>query len=202
MTDRPIIAILRGLEPDLAIATAEVLIDAGISRIEVPLNSPNPLKSISLMVDAFDDDATLGAGTVLTTAEVAAVAETGAGMIVSPDCKPSVIRATKSARLKSYPGVFTATECFAALDAGADGLKFFPAFRLGADGLSALQAVLPRDTETYMVGGVGPAEFDIYRKAGATGFGIGSALFKPGMSIDEISARARDIVTAWDSGGK
>ena len=198
MSDRPIIAILRGLLPDDAAATAEALLDAGISRIEVPLNSPEPLTSIRTMVETFGHAGSFGAGTVLTREQVADVAATGADLVVSPDCNPDVIAATKSAGLKSYPGVFTATEAFAALRAGADGLKFFPAFRLGADGLAALKAVLPGEAETYMVGGVGPAEFSTYRAAGATGFGIGSALFKPGMDPAEVGIRARDIVTAWD----
>lgn len=198
MTDRPIIAILRGLAPDDAAATAEALLSAGISRIEVPLNSPEPLKSIRTMVVAFGARGSFGAGTVLTREQVADVAATGADLIVSPDCNPDVIAATKSAGLKSYPGVFTATEAFAALRAGADGLKFFPAFKLGADGLAALKAVLPEEAETYMVGGVGPADFATYRAAGATGFGIGSALFKPGMAPAEVGKRAVDIVAAWD----
>ena len=201
---RPIIAILRGLEPENAVETASCLIDAGITQIEVPLNSPDPVSSISRMVTAFPDDATFGAGTVLDVADVKKVAATGAGMIVSPDCNPDVIRATKAAGLLSYPGVFTATEAFTALRAGADGLKFFPAFRLGPDGLSALKAVLPGDTKTYMVGGVGPDEFRTYLAAGAYGFGIGSALFKPGMATSQIASRARDLVLAWDaaSGGQ
>lgn len=199
---RPIIAILRGLEPSAAIGTAACLIEAGITRIEVPLNSPDPLTSIARMVTEFGNVATLGAGTVLSETDVREVADTGARMIVSPDCNPAVIAATKTAGLLSYPGVFTASEAFAALRAGADGLKFFPAFRLGAEGLSALGAVLPQKTETYMVGGVGPADFATYLAAGAHGFGIGSALFKPGMDIGEVGDRARDLVAAWDSASK
>ena len=195
---RGVIAILRGLEPDNAVATAQALIEAGITRIEVPLNSPEPLVSIGRMVEAFGEEAVLGAGTVLSPQDVEDVAGVGGRMIVSPDCNPQVIAATKAKGLLSYPGVMTPTEAFAAIRAGADGLKFFPAFKLGIDGLSALKAVLPPQMETYAVGGVGPEDFANWRKAGITGFGIGSALFKPGMSIADISARAQDLAAAWD----
>ena len=195
---RGVIAILRGLEPDNAVATAEALINAGITRIEVPLNSPEPIKSITRMVEACGSAAVLGAGTVLSVQDVQSVAATGGRMIVSPDCNPEVIAATKAAGLFSYPGVMTATEAFAAIRAGADGLKFFPAFKLGLDGLVALKAVLPPQMETYAVGGVGPEDFAAWRSAGITGFGIGSALFKPGMPLGEIAARAKDIADAWD----
>lgn len=195
---RGVIAILRGLEPDNAVATAQALIEAGITRIEVPLNSPEPLVSIGRMVEAFGEEAVLGAGTVLSPQDVEDVAGVGGRMIVSPDCNPQVIAATKAKGLLSYPGVMTPTEAFAAIRAGADGLKFFPAFKLGIDGLSALKAVLPPQMETYAVGGVGPEDFANWRKAGITGFGIGSALFKPGMSIADISARAKDLAAAWD----
>ena len=196
---RPIIAILRGLDPALAVETARALIEAGIDRIEVPLNSPEPLTSIHSMVEAFPDGPQFGAGTVLTAKDVEAVAKTGAKMIVSPDTNPEVIKATKAAGLLSYPGIFTATEAFTAIRAGADGLKLFPASLLGPDGIAALNAVLPPETETYMVGGVGPADFAAYRKAGATGFGIGSALFKPGMAPSEVGTRAKTVVAAWDA---
>lgn len=195
---RGVIAILRGLEPENALATAQALIEAGITRIEVPLNSPEPLVSIGRMVEAFGEEAVLGAGTVLSPQDVEDVAGVGGRMIVSPDCNPQVIAATKAKGLLSYPGVMTPTEAFAAIRAGADGLKFFPAFKLGIDGLSAVKAVLPPQMETYAVGGVGPEDFANWRKAGITGFGIGSALFKPGMSIADISARAKDLAAAWD----
>lgn len=192
----PIIAILRGLRPDEAVGIGAVLVKAGITRIEVPLNSPDPLDSISRLQEAFGDVATLGAGTVLTVADVEAVANTGAGMIVSPNANPDVIRATKDRGLLSYPGVFSATECFSALAAGADGLKFFPAFLLGLEGLKALKAVLPANAETYMVGGVGPKDFAAYIGAGATGFGIGSAIYKPGMTAATVATLAEEIMAA------
>lgn len=192
----PIIAILRGLRPDSSVEIGAALVKAGIDRIEVPLNSPDPLDSIARLQDAFGDVATLGAGTVLTPDDVDAVADTGAGMIVSPNANPEVIRRTKDRGLLSYPGVFTATECFSALAAGADGLKFFPAFLLGLDGLKALKAVLPAKAEIYMVGGVGPRDFAAFVAAGATGFGIGSAIYKPGMKAADVAVLAEEIVAA------
>jgi len=195
---REIIAILRGITPEEAEPACAALIEAGITRIEVPLNSPEPFESVARMVAAAGPDATIGAGTVLTAADVARLARIGARMVVSPDCNPAVIGATKAAGLLSYPGVFTATECFAALRAGADGLKLFPAAKLGPDGLAALAAVLPAGTPLYAVGGVGPADFGAWRAAGATGFGIGSALYTPGLAASEIAERARALIAAWE----
>ncbi|SNS24238.1 2-dehydro-3-deoxy-6-phosphogalactonate aldolase [Antarctobacter heliothermus] len=196
---REIIAILRGLTPPEAEPVADALIAAGITRIEVPLNSPDPFETIRRMVVHAGDRALIGAGTVLDPVQVVQLREIGAGMVVSPDCNPRVIAATKAAGMLSYPGVMTATEAFTALRNGADGLKFFPAFKLGLDGLSALKAVLPPEAATYAVGGVGPAEFGAWLNAGITGFGIGSALFKPGMSVAEIAERAAEMVAAWDA---
>lgn len=195
---RRLIAILRGIRPDEAAAVARALVDAGITRIEVPLNSPDPYASIATMVETAGDAALIGAGTVLEPGAVDRLAKIGARLVVSPDCNPEVIRATKAAGLLSYPGVFTATEAFAALRAGADGLKLFPAFRLGPDGYAALAAVLPPGTESYAVGGVGPADFAAWVRAGIAGFGIGSQLYRPGYSAAEVAARAREIVVAHD----
>ena len=153
---RRLIAILRGVTPDRAVETAETLIEAGLTWIEVPLNSPDPLVSIAAMQAACGDRARIGAGTVLTAAEVARVADTGATFVVSPNADREVIRATKALGLGSYPGVFTPTEGFAALDAGADALKIFPAGMMGTAGLRAIRAVLPPATLVYAVGGVGP----------------------------------------------
>ncbi|SMO71462.1 2-dehydro-3-deoxy-6-phosphogalactonate aldolase [Paracoccus laeviglucosivorans] len=193
---QPIIAILRGLTPAEALPVGRALIDAGIDRIEVPLNSPNPLESIRLMAASFAGQATIGAGTVLTVEDVARVADAGGRMIVSPNMNPDVIRETVRRGLESYPGVFTATECFAAIAAGASGLKIFPADQAGPGYLKALRAVLPRDMPVYAVGGVGPGNFAQWFAAGAQGFGIGTSLYKPGDSADQVGARAREMVAA------
>lgn len=193
----PLIAILRGITPDDAPAIAAALIDAGITKIEVPLNSPDPLDSIARLVQAFGNDAWIGAGTVLTTDEVAAVADVGGKLIVSPNCNPAVIAATKARAMQSWPGVFTPTEAFAALAAGADGLKLFPGAMAGPSGLSAMRAILPKGTQVYAVGGAGPENFADWIKASADGFGLGTALYKPGLSAADVAARAQTIVKAY-----
>jgi 2-dehydro-3-deoxyphosphogalactonate aldolase len=196
---RPLIAILRGVELDQAVATATAVVDAGIGWIEVPLNSPRPLDSIAAMQAALGERARIGAGTVLTPEEVRAVAATGASFVVSPNCDPTVIARSKELGLGSYPGVFTPSECFAALAAGADALKIFPANVLGLEGLKAIRAVLPAGTRVYAVGGVSPADFAAWTAAGADGFGLGSALFKPGWSPSRVAEAARASVAAWDA---
>lgn len=195
---RELIAILRGISPEECLSVTDALIDAGITIIEVPLNSPRPLDSIASMVAQFGQHARIGAGTVLTSDQVGLVAATGARLIVSPDCNAEVIAATRAAGLDSYPGVFSPSEGFAAIRAGATGLKLFPAFKMGADGLRALRAVLP-PIPVYAVGGVGPADFATWIAAGATGFGMGTSLYTPGMSAQDVAARARDTVAAWDA---
>ena len=196
---REIIAILRGITPDEAVPVANALVTAGITRIEVPLNSPQPFDSIGKMLDVHRDDALIGAGTVLDVRDVERLHEMGAHMVVSPDANATVIVATKQAGMLSYPGVMTPTECFAALQAGADGLKLFPASHLGISGLKAISAVLPKGTRTYAVGGVGAADFADWLGAGVTGFGIGSALYTPGLSIEAVAARAAEMVAAYDA---
>lgn len=195
---RNIIAILRGVLPQDAVAICEEILAAGIDRVEVPLNSPEPFDSIARIVDAMGDRALIGAGTVLSVADVDKVNAAGGRLIVSPDCNPEVIAHTKALGLQSYPGVMTPTECFAALRAGADGLKFFPGDMIGPAGLKAVRAVLPKGTEAYAVGGANPGNFKEWVAAGATGFGVGSAIFKPGDTPAEVRAKADAIVAAYD----
>ena len=178
---------------------AETLVAAGITQIEVPLNSPTPFASITAMKDAVSGDAIIGAGTVLSTDDVGRVRDAGGELIVSPNCDQRVIMASKAAGMASWPGVMTPTECFAALKAGADGLKIFPASLLGPDGIKAIRAVLPTGTLVYAVGGAGADSFGAWLAASADGFGIGSALYKPGLTVDEVGQRARTIVTAYEA---
>ena len=196
---REIIAILRGVTPDEVLDIGQALVDAGVDRIEVPLNSPDPLRSIALLASGLSGQAQIGAGTVLSAENVKAVQGAGGTLIVSPDCNPAVIDQTKSLGLASYPGVATATECFTALRHGADGLKFFPAFLIGSKGLGAIKAVLPPEAKTYAVGGVGPDNFDDWFAAGVTGFGIGTGIFKPGFTAETVAAKAAQIVSAYDA---
>lgn len=199
---RNIIAILRGIKPDEALDIGAALVEEGISTIEVPLNSPDPLESIGRLAEAFGDQVEIGAGTVLSPEDVANVAGVGGQIIVSPDCNPAVIDATKAAGLSSYPGVASPTECFTALRHGADGLKFFPSFLIGVDGFKAISAVLPAGTRTYAVGGAGPDNFDLWLQAGITGFGIGTAIYKPGDTAETVRKKAQDIINAYDAAAK
>lgn len=195
---RNIIAILRGVQPDEVEAIGESILAEGISILEVPLNSPNPLQSISKLATAFGADARIGAGTVLSRHDVTAVAEAGGKIIVSPDCNPEVIEATKSNGMESYPGVATPTECFTALRHGADGLKLFPSSLLGIDGFKAVSTILPAGTSCYAVGGAYPENFADWLGAGVAGFGIGTAIYKAGDSVETVRTKAREIVRAFD----
>lgn len=198
MSHRNIIAILRGITPDEVHSVGEALIASGITQIEVPLNSPEPLSSIAMMVHAFSPQAVIGAGTVLSSQDVRAVANAGGKLIVSPNCDIDVINATKLRGMASWPGVMTPSECFTAIHAGADGLKLFPASLIGPSGLKAIRAVLPKALPVFAVGGAGPDNFAEWFAAGANGFGIGTALYTPGMQAADIAARAKDIVAAYD----
>lgn len=198
MQDRELIAILRGLTLSEADAVVSQLIEAGFTKIEIPLNSPEPLKTIAHLQRKFGERSMFGAGTVLTVEEVKAVAATGAKLIVSPNTNSEVIRTTKALGLESYPGVMTPSECFTAIEAGADGLKFFPASVIGPGGLAAMLAVLPKGIKTYAVGGASASNFAEWIDAGVTGFGLGSALYKPGRSAAEVGLIAREMVQAYD----
>ena len=196
---RPLIAILRGLEPERAAAVAHALVDAGISLIEVPLNSPDPLSSIEAIIAAVGDAALVGAGTVLDTGAVRSLAGIGARLVVAPNCNAAVIDAAVASGMIALPGVLTPTEMFAAIAAGAHGLKIFPAELVPPAAVKAVRAVLPPGLPLFMVGGISAANMAAYRAAGATGFGLGSSLFTPGKPLADIAAAAKAVVAAWDA---
>ncbi|HLZ79294.1 MAG TPA: 2-dehydro-3-deoxy-6-phosphogalactonate aldolase [Sphingomonas sp.] len=193
----PLVAILRGLTPAEAEPIGAVLLEAGFRCLEVPLNSPQPLESIAILQRRFGDRALIGAGTVLNAQAVTEVADAGGRIIISPNTNVEVIRATKARGLISFPAFYTPSEAFAALDAGADALKLFPAEVAGLAMLKALRAVLPADAKVFPVGGVDPASMAAYRAAGAAGFGIGSSLYAPGRSPVEVGARAMALVRGY-----
>ncbi len=193
----PLVAILRGLEPERAVAVGEVLVEAGFDIIEVPLNSPEPLSSIAALVEALGDCALIGAGTVLTEAQVDDLAAIGAQLVVSPNCNPAVIRRTVAHGMVSMPGVVTPTEMFAALEAGATGLKIFPAEMVSPAIIKAVRAVLPPQVPVLAVGGINAGNMGEFLAAGAAGFGIGGSLLKPGKPLADIDADARAIVAAF-----
>ena len=202
MTHRHIIAILRGITPAETVPVCEALVAAGITMIEVPLNSPDPLSSIGAAAKLFVGRAEIGAGTVLSIKDVDGVANAGGTFIVSPDTFSDVIVRTRDKGLKSYPGVMTPSDAFAALRAGATGLKFFPAEVLGPKGIKAMKAVLPPDVPLYAVGGANPDNFAEYFAAGCAGFGLGTYIYKPGMSVSDVADRAKTAVAAYDRGSK
>ena len=195
---RELIAILRGIRPDEACSIAEVLIESGITIIEVPLNSPSALESIELMVRSFGNDITFGAGTVVNSSQVQEVYNCGGKIIVSPNCNIDVIKETKSKGLLSFPGVFSPSECFSALDNGADGLKFFPAFLIQPEGYRSIRAVLPERIQSYAVGGVDENNFLDWFRVGITGFGIGSSLYEIGDTARKVSEKAKRLVISFD----
>lgn len=195
---RDLIAILRGVTPGEVVDIGQALIEAGITQIEVPLNSPDPFDSIQRLATRLPDAARIGAGTVLDEQDVIRVAGAGGNLVVSPDCNPAVIRAAREHELFCIPGVLTPTECFSALRAGANALKIFPAPVLGTGGLKAIRAVLPAHTQIVAVGGVDAGNFSQWQAAGANGFGIGSSLYRPGDSPGAVGQRAREMVAEFD----
>ena len=194
----PLVAILRGLTPADASSIGAALDTAGFSLIEVPLNSPQPLASIATLAAQLPN-ALVGAGTVLTTAQVEEVHRAGGQLIVSPNFNADVIRAAVRLGMVCLPGVMTPTEAFAALAAGASGIKLFPAELVPPAGVKALRAVLSAETLVLPVGGITPEAMAPYRAAGANGFGLGSALYKPGDDAATVAAAARRYVSAWNA---
>ncbi|HEV3174448.1 MAG TPA: 2-dehydro-3-deoxy-6-phosphogalactonate aldolase [Stellaceae bacterium] len=192
----PLIAILRGVEPREVVDIAEGLIAAGILIIEVPLNSPEPLESIRRLAAACAGRALLGAGTVMRSGDVDAIREAGGTLIVTPHADAVVVKRAKELGLLAIPGFFSPTEAFAMIDAGADGLKLFPAEAASPKVLAAMRAVLPRTMPILPVGGIDAAAIPAWLKAGANGFGIGSALYKPGLDRAAVAAKARVLVAA------
>ncbi|WP_408633614.1 2-dehydro-3-deoxy-6-phosphogalactonate aldolase [Pseudomonas massiliensis] len=197
MARNGLIAILRGLRPDEALSVGQTLYAAGLRVIEVPLNSPEPLRSIRILRDGLPADCLVGAGTVLSERDVGEVRDAGGELIVMPHADLKVVRAAKSAGLQLAPGVVTPTEAFAALEAGADALKLFPAEALTPAVVRALLAVLPKGTPLVPVGGITPENMSPFLEAGVAGFGLGSGLYKPGMSTEDIRQRADAYVQGW-----
>ncbi len=192
----PLIAILRGITPVEAPAIGAVLVEAGLRVIEVPLNSPQPLQSIAALARIFGDQALIGAGTVMTVDDVANVAKAGGRLIVMPHSDAQIIRAAKAHGLIVAPGVATPTEAFAALAAGADALKLFPAEMIPPSALKAMRAVLPRSAKIIPVGGISVSNIAAYRSAGADAFGIGSTLYVSGRGAADVGAAAQALVRA------
>ena len=195
---RDLIAILRGLKPSEAEHIGEALIKAGITAIEVPLNSPDPFQSIAKLVKSFPE-ALIGAGTVLTAKDADRLNDAGGTLMISPNIDADVMARARAHKFVSMPGVFTATEALLALKLGATGLKFFPASALGPNGIKALSAILPKGCRIGAVGGVSDADFASYGAIGVSTFGLGSSLYKPGMEADEVGKRAAKAVSAWDN---
>lgn len=198
----PVVAILRGVRPDEVVAVTEALFAEGVRIVEVPLNSPEPLRSIEALVKAFAGRAVIGAGTVLTAADVERVAEVGGRLIVSPNTNPTVIAATKRLGLIASPGFQTPTEAFAAIDAGADVLKYFPGEAATPAILKALAAVISKSVPMLLVGGVAADSIDRWTDAPIAGFGIGSSLYKPGDTAETVGAKAKAFAAALRAAGR
>ena len=201
LTELPLVAILRGVTPGRIEGVAAALFEAGIRAIEVPLNSPEPFKSIEILAKVYGERCLTGAGTVLDPADVDRVTNAGGRLLVTPNTNPAVIARGVEKRMVVMPGFYTPSEAFTAIDAGARALKLFPAATAGTAHLKALLAVLPKDVPVYAVGGVGAGNMKEWRWAGATGFGMGADLFKPDYSDEEIAVRARQSVAAFRAAG-
>ena len=193
----PLVAILRGITPAEILSIGRVLVDAGFAILEVPLNSPDPFASIAKLVEHFGDDILIGAGTMRTADDLDHLLDAGGRLMVTPHGDPALIRAAKQRGLLTLPGIATPSEAFAAMAAGADGLKLFPAELIAPKIVKAMRAVLPKDIQLFPVGGIEPQSMAAYRAAGANGFGLGSALYKPGMDAAAVADRAHAFVQAW-----
>ena len=195
---RPLVAILRGVRPDEAEGIVDVLIENGMTAIEIPLNSPDPFRSIAIAVKKASEDVLIGAGTVLTPEDVDRLHDVGGRLMVSPNVDPEVITRARQRGMVTMPGVFTATEALLAAKAGASALKFFPAGILGASGISAIRAVLPANLMIAAVGGISDKNFVEYTRTGIHAFGLGTSLYKPGMTAAEVAERAKATIRAYD----
>lgn len=198
LAECPLVAIIRGVTPGEAVAIGEVLYEEGIRIIEVPLNSPEPLKSIRLLAGALGDRTLIGAGTVLDPADVRRVAEAGGRLIISPNTHAPVIEATVAAGLVSMPGYFTPSEAFEAVRAGAHSLKLFPAEAASPTVVKGQLAVLPKHVPLLVVGGITPGNMRPYLEAGARGFGLGSGLYKPGQTPEQVRMQAQAYMAGLD----
>ena len=202
-TEHRLIAILRGITPPETEAVVRVLLESGLRAIEIPMNSPEPIQSIEIAVRTAErlkaEECRIGAGTVLTPAEVGRVESVGGNLIVSPNVNPQVIAAARAAGCLNLPGVFTPTEAHLALESGAGDLKFFPAALLQPAGIRAIRAILPDHPRLYAVGGIGREDFAAYCQAGVTGFGLGTSLYRPGDGPDQIRPRAGEIIAAFEA---
>jgi 2-dehydro-3-deoxyphosphogalactonate aldolase len=196
---RPLVAILRGIRPEETAGIVDALLEAGFEAIEIPLNSPEPFRSIEIAARRAPAGSLVGAGTVLSVDEVGKLADAGGRLMVSPNVDAGVIKAASERGMVTMPGVFTATEALLAASAGASALKFFPASVLGPSGISAIRAVLPKGMEVGAVGGVSERDFEAYVKSGIRIFGLGSSLYKPGATASGIGAKARAVIAAYDA---
>jgi 2-dehydro-3-deoxyphosphogalactonate aldolase len=196
---RPLVAILRGIRPEETAGIVDALLEAAFEAIEIPLNSPEPFRSIEIAAKRAPANCLIGAGTVLSVEEVGRLARAGGKLMVSPNVDAAVIRAASERGMVTMPGVFTATEALLAAAAGASALKFFPASVLGPAGITAIRAVLPKGLEVGAVGGVSERDFEVYARAGIRTFGLGSSLYKPGATAAEIAAKARAVIGAYDA---